>query len=175
MAGRGGAGNILALQQQHEKIVDDVEANRPRQTAGDQEEVEVPDSSREVQPYAYTGRGGAGNYYVPKDLKETGQFHNAHRSHILGDGTAAPDSVTPKEGSGAAAQPYRWQGRGGAGNYDWTAAENEERARLKKLEDDRLKEEKLRIDIEKGVSDALAVPERAKIGGLAGEEARALQ
>jgi hypothetical protein len=99
----------------------------------------------------YCSTGGAGNYYVPKDLEQKGQFSNAHRSHILGDGTAAPEAA-----------PVRLAGRGGAGNFAVGQAEAEEQARKKKLEEEQLREEKVKADVAKDVSENIAVPEKAK-------------
>lgn len=157
MAGRGGAGNILALQQQTERIAQDVEANRKPVVLD--EPGTVSGAAREEQQYAYTGRGGAGNYYVPKELEQTGHFSNAHRSHILGDGTLAPGG----NDKDAKVTPARWQGRGGAGNFAWDVVQDEERAAQKKLEADREKEAKLKAEVERGVEASIAMPEKAKL------------
>ena len=95
--------------------------------------------------------GGAGNYYVPKDLEQQGQFSNADRSHILGDGTAAPESAVPAVRVG----------RGGAGNFAVGQAEAEELARKKRVEEEQLRGEKVKADA-KDVADGIAVPEKAK-------------
>jgi hypothetical protein len=58
MSGRGGAGNILAQQQQTERVAADVEAQLPKQVTSIGQ-ADLPNSPREDQPYAYTGRGGS--------------------------------------------------------------------------------------------------------------------
>jgi hypothetical protein len=56
MSGRGGAGNILAQQQALERVAADVEAAIPKQVTS-VGPADLPNSPRENQPYAYTGRG----------------------------------------------------------------------------------------------------------------------
>lgn len=59
--------------------------------------------TRPVQEYAYSGRGGSGNIYSPKELEEQGTF----QSH----------SATPKMTAGSRNPPgSSFGGRGGAGN-----------------------------------------------------------
>lgn len=174
--GRGGAGNIAAVNQENERIDNDLEANQAAAESVDRDFVPPPDIARDEQKYAHSGRGGAGNYYSPGELDKTGAFSDAHRSHIPGDGTLAPsdDSKAP-----AAAPPSyssvpspnevpRKTGRGGAGNYDFGINEWEQRAAKKRWEEDQ-KQQKLKEDIEKGVKQTLAFPEVAKTKVPGGE------
>lgn len=123
------------------------------------------------QQYAHSGRGGAGNYYSPKELSETGRFSDAHRSHIPGDGTQPPASSV---GAAASSEPPSYStastgsgatkswGRGGAGNMSYGMMEDEERAARRKLQEDEAKE-KLKAEVERGVGETLAMPQKAKL------------
>lgn len=165
MPGRGGFGNIVAVPETKERVTADVEANRQVPNASHQ--AALPTDTE--QPYAHSGRGGAGNYYSPKDLTAKGHFSDAHRSHIVGDGTLAPsesttNSAPPSYNSvdGPKAEPTRIFGRGGAGNYMFGVSEGEERAAKKKMEEEEQKQQ-LTAMIEKGVTSGLAMPEQAKL------------
>ncbi|KAK4997992.1 hypothetical protein LTR28_013803, partial [Elasticomyces elasticus] len=98
--GRGGAGNIInesEFSKANSGFSQDLETNQPTTTTtttttSADPAAHAPPSSTQ-QSYAHTGRGGAGNYYSPSDLRATGHFSDAHRSHIVGDdGTLAPAS-----------------------------------------------------------------------------------
>ena len=130
---------------------------------------------KEEQQYAHTGRGGMGNYYSPKELSQTGHFSDAHRSHILGDGTLPPVDAADKSGGSTGAPPSyntaqpaaeqtRTVGRGGAGNFFFGVSESEEKAARKRIEEEK-RREKLKEDIERGVQDQLAMPPKAKLPG----------
>lgn len=93
-----------------------------------------------------------GNFYSPKELSENGHFDGADRSHILGDGTPAPES-TPA---------VRTMGRGGVGNFMFGVSEREEQSMRKRIEEENLAEA-LKKDIEKGVEEQLAMPAKAKL------------
>ena len=80
--GRGGAGNYEAIQRENEKVNNDLE--RSHSTA---EKAGInylpPDIAERIEAqYAHTGRGGAGNYYSPRELVENGNFSGAQTSHI---------------------------------------------------------------------------------------------
>ncbi|KAK5135475.1 hypothetical protein LTR08_005263 [Meristemomyces frigidus] len=166
--GRGGAGNIQAVAQETARASADLEANE-KPTQSDHVGPPEDNSAREEQQYAHTGRGGAGNYYSPKDLTKSGNFSDAHRSHILGDGTlppatsmaadsgSAPPSYNTAQPSGETIRSY---GRGGAGNYAFGAGEGD--AARKKAQEEQIKE-RLQADIERSVEQSLAVPEKAKL------------
>ncbi|KAK4968075.1 hypothetical protein LTR66_011541 [Elasticomyces elasticus] len=181
--GRGGAGNIInesELSKANSGFSQDLEANRhttttTMTTADDPAAQATPSSTQ--QDYAHMGRGGAGNYYSPKDLGATGRFSDAHRSHIVGDGTLAPASGRADAvGAGAGARlssvaAYRgseagaYRGRGGAGNFAGAGFEAEERRRVEVEEEEGRRRERLRGEIERRVEDGLARPERARVVG----------
>lgn len=98
-----------------------------------------------------------GNYYSPKELSEKGHFGGADTSHILGDGTPAPAPAPSSD-----APVVRTTGRGGMGNFMFGVSDSEQQAARKKVEDEK-KAEALKKDIEKGVEDRLATPEKAKL------------
>lgn len=171
--GRGGAGNIQAISAENARVSADLEANQ--QSAESDHKGPLPSDylERDEQQYAHTGRGGAGNYYSPKELSQTGNFSGAGSSHILGEGTVPPASSSSGRrgsavGNGSSAQPaqepMRTYGRGGAGNYAYGVSESEERAARKRMEDEQ-KREQLKADIEKGVKENLAMPQKAKLPG----------
>ena len=186
--GRGGAGNISAVQAASERASADLEAN---QSAADtstdpeksrlplnykEEELGTPSSERQ---YAHSGRGGAGNFYSPKELSQSGHFNDAGRSNILGQGTMAPSELPGQRGEGesmiagrqisssapsTAGESTRTYGRGGAGNYAFGISESEERTAKSRLEDDE-KQSRLKQDIENGVKEQIAFPQKAKLPG----------
>jgi hypothetical protein len=168
--GRGGAGNIQAVEEENARISADLEANQQAAEAENQQG--LSDRSKEQQ-YAHTGRGGAGNWYSPRELRERGHFSDADRSHILGDGTQPPTD-SARSGDNAAAPPSYTVtqtssqtskvGRGGAGNISFGVNEDEERAARKRLAQQEA-QEKLKADIEKGVKERLAMPPKAKLPG----------
>ncbi|OQO00848.1 hypothetical protein B0A48_13535 [Cryoendolithus antarcticus] len=149
MSGRGGAGNIQAVHYEKDRIANDLESGSRTAAKERPTVVEVKHSD---QQYAHSGRGGAGNYYSPKELSESGKFSTG-------------DAASTASGSIASTQPVRKYGRGGAGNYESSgtvsvqakpqdeAAEADRRARLQD-------------DIEKGVSEQLAFPSKAKLPGV---------
>lgn len=168
--GRGGAGNIQALEQENTKISGDHEAN---QQAARFDPLPAEYSEKEEQQYAHTGRGGAGNLYSPKDLSQSGHFSDAHRSHILGDGTQPPANSMEAVGgsqppsynaaqSSSSISSTRTYGRGGAGNWSFGVSEDEERAARKRMQEIEAKE-KLEVDVENQVKESLAMPQKAKL------------
>ena len=167
--GRGGAGNIQALEQETARVAADPEANQQTAESSSQNSA-LPE--KEEQKFAHTGRGGMGNYYSPKELSQTGHFSDAHRSHILGDGTQPPTEAGQSTGppsysatQASAEQPTRMVGRGGAGNFSFGVSESEERAARKRMADEK-KREVLTGEIEQGVKEQLAVPPKAKLSGV---------
>jgi len=118
------------------------------------------------QEYAHMGRGGAGNYYSPRELQMKGEFAGAGTSHVLGDGTPVPKG----EVGGAAAEKDvsggggggAYRGRGGAGNYSFGGvSEGEERASRRRIEEMERKERGVREEVLRGVEEGLARPEKA--------------
>ncbi|KAK5696035.1 hypothetical protein LTR97_008455 [Elasticomyces elasticus] len=159
--GRGGAGNILAVEQEKARVSNDVEANRQAVDPS------LTSTGHEEQKYAHSGRGGAGNYYSPQDLSQTGVFSDAHRSHVLGDGTQAPSGSAPPSYTTTTAPTSgsnRTVGRGGAGNWGFGSSESEERAAREKAEEDERRKQ-VQAEVEKKVESALAEPPKAKLAG----------
>ncbi|KAF7194871.1 hypothetical protein HII31_01604 [Pseudocercospora fuligena] len=153
MPGRGGAGNILVQQQQAKRGAEDLEANQ--QIIDQSATATSADSSlpREKQQYAYTGRGGAGNWYSPQELKQTGTYD---------DRLPAAASAQAQQ---AAVEPVRKYGRGGAGNMSFGVSEDEERAIRKRMEEEEAKREKVAADVEANVNAMLPEPPKAKLSG----------
>ena len=170
--GRGGAGNIYAVEQETARVQADLEANNSSSNIKDGQPT---DQTRQgEQQYAHSGRGGAGNYYSPQTLTETGSFNNATRSHILGDGTQAPaatanspdiNASSNNTGEQSSSGLSRKVGRGGAGNYAFGVSESEEKAALKRLDEEQRRQQ-VQADVEKGVEEMLAPPPKARVTGL---------
>lgn len=80
--GRGGAGNYEAIKRENEKVANDLEANQSAADNATNDYVPPDIAERSEAQYAHTGRGGAGNYYSPRDLVENGNFSGAQTSHI---------------------------------------------------------------------------------------------
>lgn len=68
--GRGGAGNYEAIQRENEKVANDLEANQSAADNATNNYVPPDIAERSEAQYAHTGRGGAGNYYSPRELTE---------------------------------------------------------------------------------------------------------
>lgn len=166
--GRGGAGNYEAIQRENEKVNNDLERSQSTAEKAGINYIPPDIAERSEAQYAHTGRGGAGNYYSPRDLVENGNFSGAQTSHILGDGTPAPSSdnvkpaAAPAAGSGPV--PTAKTGRGGAGNFEWGTSEADRKAAQQQEEADR-RQQQLKDDVEKGVKDNLAFPSKAKLPG----------
>lgn len=80
--GRGGAGNYEAIQRENEKANNDLERSQSTAEKAGINYVPPDIAERSEAQYAHTGRGGAGNYYSPRDLVENGNFSGAQTSHI---------------------------------------------------------------------------------------------
>ena len=153
--GRGGAGNIQAIEQATARISADLEAKHSAADSYTKEPLSSDYAAREAQMYKHTGRGGAGNYFSPKDLRQTGNF-----DHVPPPGVGSKTSALGI----AMEQTIRTLGRGGAGNYAFGMSENADWVARKGMEDE-AKREKLTQDIEKGVEKTLALPQKAKLPG----------
>ncbi|KAK4635210.1 hypothetical protein CLAFUW4_01398 [Fulvia fulva] len=154
-AGRGGAGNIQAVEQEKNRIAADLEAG---QAAA--ESISQPPPPREEKQYAHSGRGGAGNYYNPKELSNTGVYKDSGFSQRVGNevNTLGHEPL-PHDG-----EQVKKVGRGGAGNYAaFDASEGQTRALEKRLEADREMREMVKKDVEERVKSTLAEPPKAKI------------
>lgn len=164
MPGRGGAGNILNLQQRDKRITQDLEAN---QQAAEQLTIATPSAdailSRDQQKYAYTGRGGAGNWYSPQQLVETGTYDDTLPVQAASHSSEG-FAVACQQ---AAAEPVRRYGRGGAGNMSFGVSEYQERAIQKRMQDEEQKREKVKADVESEVNAMLPEPPKAKLSGSA--------
>lgn len=150
---RGGAGNILAVQQEKARITADVEANL-QQTVDP-----APAQQQQIrtQEYAFKGRGGSGNYYSPKDLKETGSF--SHQNPVA-SGQAQTRAETD---TSSQTVPVARYGRGGMGNMSYGLTEGEQKAALKKIEDEKLKRENIEVESEREAEQSIAMPPKAKL------------
>lgn len=145
---RGGFGNLTheatTSLQEKRRAPGDLEAQTP---------LSGETGSRGPREYAHSGRGGAGNYYSPARLQQSGTFET----------TSGDEPKSSSGNSTPARAPYR--GRGGAGNYvfapdtDGSAQEAVERGR-----DQREREDKARGDAARDVEASLAKPGRAYIG-----------
>lgn len=80
--GRGGAGNYEAIQRENEKVNNDLERSQSTAEKAGINYIPPDIAERSEAQYAHTGRGGAGNYYSPRDLAEQGNFMGAQTSHI---------------------------------------------------------------------------------------------
>lgn len=167
MPGRGGAGNILAVQQEKQRVAEDLESN---QQVADQ--TSNPSSAdlplRQDQQYAHSGRGGAGNYYSPRELEETGSFNDTLPTGLgaasnASASTAAGSSVPAGQNGNAASEPVRRYGRGGAGNMSFGVTEDEARVYRKRREEEEQRQEKLKADVEANVNAILMEPPRARL------------
>jgi len=166
--GRGGAGNIAASTPGPSNPITAYNANASsdlelQQSAADSSTNPAITSgasvidpghdfdTKENSAYAHMGRGGAGNYYSPKELLSNGKFEGAGNSHVVGDGTPIAEKTNEVKGPA-------YRGRGGAGNY---AGPPEERSEKDVVDE----KERLKKDIERGVEEGLARPEKARLPG----------
>lgn len=154
MSGRGGAGNILAQQLQRQQAADDVEA----QTQPAESAVSQTSSSTLPSQYSYSGRGGAGNLYSPRELATAGIFTD---TEVVGQRTATtqPGKVTIEQGTSPV---VRKVGRGGAGNYEYGTAQGQVNATTEAA-DDQKKGLEIQSTVEQDVNEQLAVPAKARI------------
>ncbi len=141
-----GAGNIQAAEREKARIAADVEANSsPTSSSTESPSSLQTPSSQQTSPY--TGRGGAGNYFVPV----------AKMDHI--DVSADASFTSIREGIAGSSKTI---GRGGVGNYAAHAAEGEQKEKNAEMRQ-KDQRQRLQLDIEKGVEEALAMPQRAKL------------
>ena len=157
-AGRGGAGNIQAVEQEKKHIATDLEAGQDAAKSFSQ-----PLPPRAEQQYAHSGRGGAGNYYSPKELSDTGVYQDSGLAQRVGDGVdTIGNEPTPQT-----KDEVRKIGRGGAGNYAaYDASEGQTRALEKRLEADKEMKEMVKANVEEKVKSTLAEPPKAKLAGV---------
>lgn len=157
-AGRGGVGNIQAVEQENKRIATDLEANQDAAKSFSQ-----PPTLREEQQFAHYGRGGAGNLYSPKELSNTGVYQDPGLSKRVGDGV---DTIGNEPMPHGTKDEVRKVGRGGAGNYAaYDASEGQTRALESRLNADREMKERVKADVEEQVKSTLAEPPKAKLAG----------
>ncbi|EPS41878.1 hypothetical protein H072_4170 [Dactylellina haptotyla CBS 200.50] len=113
-SGRGGAGNFapkaapkpveVEMKTNTELQNVDLEAQKPTDPADATSVLDAPGSTPAPQYKTYA-RGGAGNWYEPATLKQTGTFENSSSENVAATGAEKRSSRI-------------WQGRGGAGNWE---------------------------------------------------------
>lgn len=171
--GRGGAGNIISVEQKYARADVDLETNQPEIGTDCRKPSSLYHIQRDDQQYAHAGRGGMGNYYSPRQLSERGYFSDVNGSLILCRVTQPPGE--PSERDSKAVHPShrtdqpsadlsRRIGRGGAGNMAFGVGAVELLEERKKKHQQQV-QHKLRLDIEREVAGSLAVPEKAKLSG----------
>ena len=106
------------------------------------------------------GRGGAGNWYEPKELEKEGNFSQPADSTAL-PSTSKPQISTPWHPENQE-MPVARAGRGGAGNFVWSDGEKERR----RLEDEEKAKEKVNEKVEAEVEQGLPKPPGAVLGGV---------
>ncbi|KAE8451300.1 hypothetical protein EG329_004465 [Mollisiaceae sp. DMI_Dod_QoI] len=155
-SGRGGAGNFHSKASvEGASKAEDLESQVYINTSSNS----INDLTRRISAtnpppeYVHTGRGGAGNWVQPKELHAQGL---TQESTPIGQDASQRILVSSK--------PTYRGGRGGAGNYVSTEADEKEMERKEQ-------EEKKRVEVqravERDVESGLARPERA-YGGVAG-------
>ncbi|KAH7418248.1 hypothetical protein BKA64DRAFT_762362 [Cadophora sp. MPI-SDFR-AT-0126] len=106
--------------------------------------------------YQHTGRGGAGNWVQPSELKSHGLTQQSEDMHSTE--TTRPAEAPAQRVMGSSKPTYRG-GRGGAGNYFDDGAE------ARRLEEEKAEEERRRREVqgrvEEDVERGLKRPERA--------------
>ena len=134
----------------------DLEANPPPSDPNPSSS--TASTSQQPQDYAHTGRGGAGNWYQPTALAQSGTFTSAT------DATAIPTSSKPQVSKPWHPEtqelPVARAGRGGAGNFVW---KDEEKERVRKEEEERRKEE-VSEGVQRGVEEELKRPGQVRLG-----------
>jgi hypothetical protein len=108
---------------------------------------EVP-SQTTTQQYAHSGRGGAGNWFSPQELTETGKFVTATDPSVQAKAQRATEGEIVSE--------TRHRGRGGAGNFIWSQEEED-----KRRADEEGKEIELKEMVARDVEAGLERPSRA--------------
>lgn len=155
-AGRGGAGNIQAVEEANKRGVEDLEANHQATETFTSQPAPTSD-----EQYARVGRGGAGNFYNRQDANDTDRVGFGDGINSLGSGpilTSRKTTVSEPEPG-----PTRNFGRGGAGNFSFDSSENQDRALRMRLEEDEQKKQQVKEQVEKGVEETLAMPPKAKL------------
>ncbi|KAF8536923.1 hypothetical protein BDD12DRAFT_259989 [Trichophaea hybrida] len=160
--GRGGAGNHIT-KEELQKQAEDIEAqeaaankaNKRNSTANQlaQEELASPPPGE----YKHSGRGGAGNFFVPAELVQRGTT-----SPILEDSdtTEIPPPNKPSI--------RQWAGRGGAGNFAGVNGNPQlfEPQNIEEIElEERERTQQLQEEVRRTVDTSLPKPSSAHLGG----------
>lgn len=155
--GRGGAGNIQAFSQTPTSTsassasTSDLEA-QPRTTQSSPPGIEPTDQPRKQAEYAHTGRGGAGNWYQPREAAQTGTYSSDESTTSSGPASSAASA-------NRASEPM-WSGRGGTGNFKPSEEQDAQRnAQHRQQAEEATK--RAEQDVELGVGR----PEKAFLGG----------
>ncbi|KAF2091542.1 hypothetical protein K490DRAFT_31526 [Saccharata proteae CBS 121410] len=165
--GRGGAGNIAQVEEANKRAAEDLEASQQAaETTLDPSPADLPtrtDSNAAVaaaaaapplQEYAHMGRGGAGNYYSPASLEQTGTFSApgpADTSTAEPVREADPGAAAAAAAAAAAPDmPIARTGRGGAGNFHWAEQQPVQGGAERNTEEQ--VRERVESDVEKGLS-----------------------
>ncbi|KAF2212409.1 hypothetical protein CERZMDRAFT_84753 [Cercospora zeae-maydis SCOH1-5] len=160
MPGRGGAGNWQAQQaQSHPKQEEDLEAQKSSPST--ETPVAGPSTPRADQQYAFSGRGGSGNSYNPKELHRKGTCQNADLSHTSAADAAAGWSSTLSGVQTKGSDLVRAAGRGGSGNMIYGVTDDE-RAAIRKMQEEE-EAKKIAASVEASVNATLAEPPKAKL------------
>ncbi len=112
------------------------------------------------------GRGGAGNYFSPADLSETGVFRNCDPKSLSLPDQTTDDSATgmARRENGESAPVWIPSERGGSGNF---RSEREVEAEQERMAD--MGEAEVRARVEKDVELGLEKPGKAYLGGREAE------
>ena len=158
--GRGGAGNFEEATRQSSIPI----AKRDLQSALSSTEtpISAPDQ------HAYSGRGGAGNYYSPAALSQQGTFSTTPSttatSSSQSEGPTAIPAPASDSATASAAVPFA--GRGGAGNYSFSDERKLLEAEVNDggviSRDPDAMTELATLDVERG----LAKPQQAHVNGV---------
>ncbi|KAI5792490.1 hypothetical protein DFH27DRAFT_569121 [Peziza echinospora] len=107
--GRGGAGNMITPEELQRKEAD-VEAQQSEALSNELAKEPVEGPPGDGLEYKHMGRGGAGNWFTPAELKSTGTYTDTTVK------CPNPTSLNPAPSS-THIDPRPWRGRGGAGNF----------------------------------------------------------
>ncbi|KAF2139602.1 uncharacterized protein K452DRAFT_62745 [Aplosporella prunicola CBS 121167] len=184
--GRGGAGNIGMGEEASRRAAEDTEAANPVVVSPT---ATSPTTTSTPQEYAHMGRGGAGNYYSPATLAQTGATTDttAHSTptaepplkdlssstspNISSSGTT---TTTPPTSASASRPetPLARTGRGGAGNFVWGGGSERSAERVRAQHEERKRrEEEVRASVQADVERGLPRPGRAFLGEGSGNAA----
>jgi hypothetical protein len=218
--GRGGAGNILQATLDSARATADLEAanaHAPASSITSPDDVSLgshpSSSSKEAdsnsnsngnsnsgrltdgqEQYAHMGRGGAGNWYSPRELSKTGEFTSSSRGPENGEAASATATATATAGGvtsvgvredagramhshspifspAASSQqqlPTARFGRGGAGNMTWEDPAHTIAERQRREEEEARRKEEVSKNVVADVEKGLARPGRAIMGADVG-------